>query len=193
MLAVFEKAIAHAPAGLDARVHLQGTASAKNQELTGMSGLEILNAFKERQVAVHFGQGSGLAYSLEHQRELLRPRAFVSQESVFLLFKGHLSNMNKLRQMYGITKAVTEELLIIEVYKALRDRAPYPADVAVKHLEGNFGFVLFDQSNSTIFAATVSPQAHHFDLSLISFFYCDKRHSLSVFQVVCLRFSLKSG
>eukprot|EP00243_Klebsormidium_subtile_P001394 TRINITY_DN1240_c0_g1_i1.p1 TRINITY_DN1240_c0_g1~~TRINITY_DN1240_c0_g1_i1.p1 ORF type:complete len:262 (+),score=59.45 TRINITY_DN1240_c0_g1_i1:239-1024(+) len=154
MLAVFEKAIAHAPAGLDARVHLQGTASAKNQELTGMSGLEILNAFKERQVAVHFGQGSGLAYSLEHQRELLRPRAFVSQESVFLLFKGHLSNMNKLRQMYGITKAVTEELLIIEVYKALRDRAPYPADVAVKHLEGNFGFVLFDQSNSTIFAAT---------------------------------------
>lgn len=85
-------------------------------------------------------------------------RAFVSQENVFLLFKGRLSNMNQLRQMYGITKAVTEELLIIEVYKALRDRAPYPADVAVKHLEGTFGFVLFDQKNSTIFAATVSHQ-----------------------------------
>lgn len=77
MLAVFEEAIAQAPAGLDARAHLQGTTSGKNHELTGMSGLEMLNAFKERQVAVHFGQGSGLAYSLDYQKELLRPRLVV--------------------------------------------------------------------------------------------------------------------
>lgn len=83
-------------------------------------------------------------------------RAFLSQENVFLLFKGHLSNLNQLRQMYGINKAVSEELLIIEMYRTLRDRAPYPADVAVKHLEGSFGFVLFDQNSNTVFAATVS-------------------------------------
>jgi hypothetical protein len=61
--------------------------------------------------------------------------------------------------MYGINKAVSEELLIIEMYRTLRDRAPYPADVAVKHLEGSFGFVLFDQNSNTVFAATVSFRA----------------------------------
>jgi hypothetical protein len=156
MLAVFEKEIAHAPSGLDARVHLQGTSSARSQEAVGTSGMEILNAFKERQVAVLFGQNSGLAYSQTYKQELLRPRAFLSQENVFLLFKGHLSNLNQLRQMYGINKAVSEELLIIEMYRTLRDRAPYPADVAVKHLEGSFGFVLFDQNSNTVFAATDS-------------------------------------
>lgn len=45
---------------------------------------------------------------------------------------------------------------MIESYKALRDRAPYPPSHVVSHLQGNFAFIVFDKSTSTLFVAIVS-------------------------------------
>ncbi|KAF7847683.1 hypothetical protein BT93_L2726 [Corymbia citriodora subsp. variegata] len=45
-------------------------------------------------------------------------------------------------------------MLVIEAYKALRDRAPYPPNHMVGHLNGNFAFIVFDGSTSTVFVAS---------------------------------------
>ena len=45
-------------------------------------------------------------------------------------------------------------ILVIEAYKALRDRAPYPANRVVCHLSGSFAFIVFDKSTSTLFVAS---------------------------------------
>ncbi|KAI3456272.1 hypothetical protein Pfo_012935 [Paulownia fortunei] len=44
-------------------------------------------------------------------------------------------------------------MIIVEAYKVLRDRAPYPPDQVVKELEGKFAFILFDSKASILFLA----------------------------------------
>lgn len=78
------------------------------------------------------------------------------KDEVFCLFEGVLDNLGHLRQQYGLAKSANEVLLVIEAYKALRDRAPYPANHVVGHLSGSFAFIVFDKSTSTLFLASVS-------------------------------------
>lgn len=47
-------------------------------------------------------------------------------------------------------------MVIVEAYKVLRDRAPYPSDQIIKDLEGKFAFILFDAISGTLFIARVS-------------------------------------
>lgn len=79
------------------------------------------------------------------------------KDEIFCLFEGALDNLGRLRQQYGLSKSVNEVVLVIEAYKALRDRAPYPPNHVVGHLSGNFAFVVFDKTTSTLFVASVSP------------------------------------
>ena len=44
---------------------------------------------------------------------------------------------------------------MIEAYRTLRDRGPYPADQVVKDLDGSFAFVVYDSKSGTVFAALV--------------------------------------
>lgn len=83
-------------------------------------------------------------------------RSFGIKDEIFCLFEGVLDNLGVLKQEYGLAKSANEVLLVIEAYKALRDRAPYPPSHVVSHLEGNFTFIVFDKSTSTLFVATVS-------------------------------------
>lgn len=92
---------------------------------------------------------------------LLWCRSFGVKEEIFCLFQGVLHNLGSLRQEYGLAKSADEVVLIIEAYKALRDRAPYPPSHVVGHLEGNFSFVVFDASTSTLFVASVSIPFQH--------------------------------
>ena len=78
------------------------------------------------------------------------------KDEIFCLFEGALDNLGSLRQQYGLAKSANEVVLVIEAYKALRDRAPYPANHVVGHLVGNFAFIVFDKSTSTLFVAAVS-------------------------------------
>ncbi|KAJ1381911.1 hypothetical protein SESBI_44760 [Sesbania bispinosa] len=41
---------------------------------------------------------------------------------------GSLHNLSKLNKQYGLSKVTNEALFIIEAYRTLRDRGPYPAD-----------------------------------------------------------------
>ncbi|XP_019055836.1 PREDICTED: stem-specific protein TSJT1-like isoform X2 [Nelumbo nucifera] len=80
--------------------------------------------------------------------------SFAVKDEIFCMFEGVLNNLGSLRQQYGLAKSANEVVLVIEAYKALRDRAPYPPSHVVGHLIGNFAFVLFDKSTSTLFVAS---------------------------------------
>ncbi|KAM7527166.1 hypothetical protein LguiB_030576 [Lonicera macranthoides] len=107
----------------------------------------------EAGVTLQIGDHVHLAYS-QHSQSPLLPRSFGVKEEIFCLFQGVLHNLGSLRQEYGLAKSADEVVLIIEAYKALRDRAPYPPSHVVGHLEGNFSFVVFDASTSTLFVAS---------------------------------------
>ncbi|KAH7280499.1 hypothetical protein KP509_37G070600 [Ceratopteris richardii] len=69
------------------------------------------------------------------------------------MFQGTLENLTALRQEYGLTKNVNEVMLIIQAYKTLRDRGPFPADRVLASLNGRFIFVLYDTNCRTVFVA----------------------------------------
>lgn len=78
------------------------------------------------------------------------------KDEIFCLFEGALDNWGSLRQQYGLAKSANEMILVIKAYKALRGCAPYPPNHVVGHLSGNFAFIVFDKSTSTVFVASVS-------------------------------------
>lgn len=75
------------------------------------------------------------------------------------MFVGTLDNLSSLIRQYGLCKSTNGSLLVIEAYRTLRDRGPYPADQVVKDLTGTFAFVLYDNKAGTIFAALSSDGA----------------------------------
>lgn len=75
---------------------------------------------------------------------------------MFCIFQGHIENIPFLKQQYGLTKTATEVTVVIEAYRALRDRGPYPADQVVRDFQGRFAFMLFDCTTKNVFLAAVS-------------------------------------
>uniref|UniRef100_A0A0D9W046 DUF3700 domain-containing protein n=1 Tax=Leersia perrieri TaxID=77586 RepID=A0A0D9W046_9ORYZ len=79
---------------------------------------------------------------------------FAALDDIFCLFQGTIENIAVLKQQYGLHKGCTEINIIIEAYRTLRDRGPYPADQVVRDINGKFAFVLYDCSNNSVFMAT---------------------------------------
>uniref|UniRef100_A0A9I9DQ06 DUF3700 domain-containing protein n=1 Tax=Cucumis melo TaxID=3656 RepID=A0A9I9DQ06_CUCME len=120
-------------------------------------------------VSLQIGDHVHLAFT-HHNQSPLRPRSFAAKDEIFCLFEGALDNLGSLRNQYGLPKSTNEVLLVIEAYKALRDRAPYPADHVVGHLAGSFAFILFDNSTSTLFVASVSFQKTQLTYYIVCWF-----------------------
>lgn len=80
---------------------------------------------------------------------------FCGVDDIYCIFLGSLRNLCSLNKQYGIQKA-NEAMLVIEAYKTLRDRGPYPADQVVKDLDGTFAFVVYDSKVGNVFTALVS-------------------------------------
>lgn len=47
-------------------------------------------------------------------------------------------------------------MFVIEAYRTLRDRGPYPAHQVLTDLDGSFGFVVYDSKAGSVFAALAS-------------------------------------
>lgn len=77
-------------------------------------------------------------------------------DDIFCLFQGHIENVAQLKQQYGLSKTANEVVIVIEAYRTLRDRGPYPADQVVRDILGKFAFILYDSSAKTAFIAAVS-------------------------------------
>lgn len=93
-------------------------------------------------------------------------RLFCGFDEIYCLFLGSLSNLCALNKQYGLSKGSNEAMFLIEAYRTLRDRGPYPADQVLKDLDGSFAFVVYDSRAGAVFAALVSTQ-----LPLLSFIY----------------------
>jgi len=77
-------------------------------------------------------------------------------DEVHCIFVGSLSNLGSLVRQYGLCgKSTNEAMLVIEAYRTLRDRGPYPADQVLKDLNGSFAFVVYDNETGSVLAASV--------------------------------------
>ncbi|XP_037438550.1 stem-specific protein TSJT1-like [Triticum dicoccoides] len=143
MLAVFDRAVAPSPEGL------------RQPGDSGHGADGLAARFRESRpgaVTVDFGGGGAMAYSPHGQSPFL-PRLFGVVDDIFCLLQGAIENMAVLKQQYGLSKSATELNLVIEAYRTLRDRGPYPADQVVRDFNGKFAFVLYDRSTSSVFMA----------------------------------------
>ncbi|MQL90694.1 hypothetical protein Taro_023303 [Colocasia esculenta] len=157
MLAIFHKAFAHPPQELNSPTAGGTCRAPKHPE-------EIIEAFHaahpDDSFSATFSGGAALASVISAGRHLsAHRRLFCSFDDIYCLFFGNLDNLSSLIKQYGLSKATDEALLVIEAYRTLRDRGPYPADQVVKDLSGSFAFVVFDNKAGTVFASLSSDGA----------------------------------
>jgi len=149
MLAIFHKAFAHPPQELNSPGG--GRRAPKNPE-------EILREFHslhpDDSFSATFSGGAALACVPSHSRYYTQQqRLFCSVDGIYCMFVGFLDNLSSQIRQYGLCKSTNEALLVIEAYRTLRDRGPYPADQVLKDFSGSFAFVVYDNNPGTVFAA----------------------------------------
>ncbi|KAM5588285.1 hypothetical protein ABKV19_006627 [Rosa sericea] len=150
MLAIFNKEVVKPPQELNS----PATPSAKKpkhpQEIVKdfMSCHDANNAF-----SVCFGNKSLLAYVRPQNSFSMNQRLFCSLDNIYCVFLGSLNNLSSLIKQYGLSKGTNEAMFVVQAYRTLRDRGPYPADQVLKDLDGSFGFVIYDTKAGTVFAS----------------------------------------
>jgi len=147
MLAVFSSAIVSPPDELVA-----AGSRTPSPKITSTALMKRFLGSDASAVSMQIGDHAQLAYTHQNQ-SAFQPRSFAVKDEIFCLFEGALDNLGSLKQQYGLAKSANDVVLIIEAYKTLRDRAPYPPNHVVSHLDGNFAFIVFDKSTSTLFVA----------------------------------------
>eukprot|EP01018_Ginkgo_biloba_P035617 Gb_00728 [translate_table: standard] len=155
MLTVFKRSVARSPEELT---------SPHSHADVRKNGMDLLDSFVSTNsgaVFLKLGDAGAMAYT-HNKQALLKPRQiifpcfcglFLVLDDIFCVFEGSLENIAVLRQQYGLNKSANEVTIIIEAFRTLRDRGPYPADQVVRDLSGKFAFVLFDATSRTIFTA----------------------------------------
>lgn len=150
MLAIFHKAFAHPPEELNSPASYNGS---KRPKLPQETLQEFLSHHPHNTFSMSFGQSAVLAYVRPDSPFSKHQRLFCGFEDTYCLFLGTLNNLCLLNKQYGLTKSTNEAMFVIEAYRTLRDRGPYPADQVIKGLEGSFAFVVYDSKAGSVFAA----------------------------------------
>lgn len=146
MLAIFHKAFAHPPEELN-------SPASKKQKLPEETLSDFLAAHPSNTFSMSFANAAVLAYVRPESTFSPRQRLFCGFDDIYCLFLGSLNNLCSLIRQYGLSKGSNEAMFVIEAYRALRDRGPYPADQVVKDLDGSFAFVVYDSKSGAVFAA----------------------------------------
>jgi hypothetical protein len=149
MLAIFHEAFAHPPEELNSPASSNGSKKPKLPEETLK---DFLSHNPNQTFSMTFGSAAVLAYGPPHCPSLHR-RLFCGYDDIYCIFLGSLNNLFILNKQYGLSKCTDEAMFVIEAYRTLRDRGPYPADQVIKDLEGSFAFVVYDSKAGTVFAA----------------------------------------
>ncbi|XP_027342094.1 stem-specific protein TSJT1-like [Abrus precatorius] len=150
MLAIFHKTFAHPPEELNSPASYKGSKKPKVPEETLK---DFLSHHPHNTCSMSFGNAAVLAYVRPDQPFSLHQRLFCGIDDIYCLFLGSLNNLSILNKQYGLSKGTDEAMFVIEAYKTLRDRGPYPADQVVKELDGRFAFVVYDSKVGSVFAA----------------------------------------
>ncbi|XP_022936793.1 stem-specific protein TSJT1 [Cucurbita moschata] len=151
MLAIFHKTFAHPPEELNSPASFSGSKTPKLPEETLK---DFLARHPHNTFSVNFGQAAVLAYVPPDGRPFSpHQRLFCGFDEIYCLFLGSLNNLCALNKQYGLSKGSNEAMFLIEAYRTLRDRGPYPADQVLKELDGSFAFVVYDSRVGAVFAA----------------------------------------
>ncbi|XP_010241982.1 PREDICTED: stem-specific protein TSJT1-like [Nelumbo nucifera] len=150
MLAIFHKAFAHPPQELNSPASSRVSRKPKTPEETLR---EFLSSHPYNNFSMSFANAAVLAYARPERSYSIHQRLFCGFDDIYCLFLGSLNNLCTLIRQYGLSKNTNEATFVIEAYRTLRDRGPYPADQVVKDLEGSFAFVIYDSKAGTVFAA----------------------------------------
>ncbi|OAY24788.1 stem-specific protein TSJT1 [Manihot esculenta] len=147
MLAIFKKGLVNPPQELNSPASL---ASSRKPKLPQ----EILKDFESSNaLSISFGDVASLAYIPSQNPYAIHQKLFCGLNDMYCIFLGSLNNLCSLIRQYGLSKGTNEAMFIIEAYRTLRDRGPYPAHQVLKDLEGTFGFVVYDANAGQVFAA----------------------------------------
>ncbi|KAJ6802807.1 stem-specific protein TSJT1-like [Iris pallida] len=149
MLGVFSGEVVEVPAELVAAGSRTPSPKTRGSELVSRF-LRCSDA--AAMVSVQLGSVGHLAYNPTKSPSC--PRLFAAKDEIFCLFEGVLDNLGSLMQHYGLSKGTNEAVLILEAYKTLRDRAPYPASFMLGHLTGSFSLIIFDKATSSLLVAS---------------------------------------
>ncbi|KAF7150623.1 hypothetical protein RHSIM_Rhsim02G0128500 [Rhododendron simsii] len=159
MLAVFEKSIGNPPEELS--LPLKGKMPPLGGSITGEEIVEIFRSWQSDSTLYSHGSSNMV---LSHEDECpLHPRSIVVVDDVSCIFVGLLENMCELRRHYGLSRQAAEAMVVVEAYKVLRDRAPYPPDQVIRDLQGRFAFVLFDSRAVTLLLARIGTEVSRFN------------------------------
>ncbi|GFS46373.1 aluminum induced protein with YGL and LRDR motifs [Actinidia rufa] len=132
MLAIFQKGLADPPKELNSPAPMQEANPPKKPKLPQ----EILKDFLSFHNHIHnsfsigFANNALLAFApsdrSSHSIHQSR-RLFCGLDGIYCMFLGSLSNLCALNKQYGLSKGPNEAMFVIEAYRTLRDRGPYPA------------------------------------------------------------------
>lgn len=150
MLAIFDKEIAHPPQ------ELRSPQSSKKPKFPDDTLKDFLSSHGPEAFSMSFGSSALFAYVRPDRPLALHQRLFCGVDDIYCLFVGSLNNLCTLAKQYGLSKVSNDAMLVIETYRTLRDRGPYPADQVVRDLDGSFAFVIYDHKANTLFTALSS-------------------------------------
>lgn len=150
MLAIFHEAFAHPPEELNSPASEK---CSKQPKLPEETLNDFLSRYPQNTFSMSFGKAAVLAYVRPSTSFSVHQRLFCGFDDIYCLFFGSLNNLCQLNKQYGLTKTTNEAMFVIEAYRTLRDRGPYPADQVVKDLDGSFAFVVYDSKAGSVFTA----------------------------------------
>ncbi|KAL1203069.1 Stem-specific protein TSJT1 [Cardamine amara subsp. amara] len=150
MLAIFHEAFANPPEELHSPA---SDKCSKQPKLPQETLKDFLSRYSLNTSSMSFGEAAVLAYVRPSASLPIHQRLFCGFDDIYCLFLGSLNNLCQLNKQYGLTKTTNEAMFVIEAYRTLRDRGPYPADQVVKDLDGSFAFVVYDSKAGSVFTA----------------------------------------
>ncbi|EPS64221.1 hypothetical protein M569_10561 [Genlisea aurea] len=162
MLAIFHKAFAHPPEELNSPTSAAAHGVAADKpKLPDETLRDFLSSHPANASSMTFANAAVLAFAADDNNDdgsnfLLSNRRlfFCGYDDIYCLFKGSLHNLCAQIKRYRLARNNTNEaMLVIEAYRTLRDRGPYPADQVVKDFDGSFAFVVYDSKLGTVFTA----------------------------------------
>ncbi|KAL4290057.1 hypothetical protein GQ457_14G009990 [Hibiscus cannabinus] len=155
MLTIFNNELMNPPKELHSPASLSSSNKPKlpQQIINQFLASNPANAF-----SIGFGSSACFAYAPPENRYSGYQRLFCGVDEIHCIFLGGLNNLCSLLRQYGLSKGNNEAMFIIEAYRTLRDRGPYPAHQVLKDLEGSYGFVVYDSKAGSVFAALGSDE-----------------------------------
>ncbi|XAR66445.1 hypothetical protein NMG60_11012682 [Bertholletia excelsa] len=150
MLAIFNKGLVDAPQELNSPVSLQGSKKPKQPEQTLK---DFMSCQPTDGFSIGFPNKACLAFAPLDRAYTTSQRLFCGVDGIYCMFLGTLQNLCSLIRQYGLSKTANDAMFVIEAYRTLRDRGPYPAHQVLRDMDGSFGFVVYDTKASTVFVA----------------------------------------